>query len=136
VEVTGSVLRALQWWPVAALCAIGVCGSLACREQTSAQSVSIATAQPQDEVHATPAPTPQIAEPESESDQAIRRALRASIDEDAALKNRAITFSIDRGDITVSGTVRTETERQKINELAMQISGVKSVANAVRVTPT
>ncbi len=62
--------------------------------------------------------------------------LRAAIDQDPALKNRAITFSIDEGDMTVTGAVRTETERQKINELAMQISGVKSVANAVRVTTT
>jgi osmotically-inducible protein OsmY len=129
-------LRAHQSWLVATLCGMSVAASLACREQTSAQSASVVIAQSQAEVHATPTPAPQIAEPESESDQTIRRALRAAIDEDAALKNRAITFSIDEGDITVSGTVRTETERQKINELAMQISGVKSVANAVRVSPT
>ena len=109
---------------------------MACREQTSAQSASVPIGQSQSELRATPAAAPQIAEPESESDQAIRRALRAAIDQDAALKNRAITFLIDEGDITVSGTVKTETERQKINELAMQIDGVKSVANAVRVSPT
>jgi osmotically-inducible protein OsmY len=33
----------------------------------------------------------------------------------------------------VTGTVRTETERTKINDLAMNIGGVKSVANALVV---
>ena len=132
----GSSLRAYQSWLFAALCCVGVAGSLACREQTNAQSASVAIAQPESEFRAAPAAARPIAEPESESDLAIRRALHAAIDQDAALKNRAITFSINEGDMSVTGTVRTETERQKINELAMQINGVKSVANAVRVSPT
>jgi osmotically-inducible protein OsmY len=122
--------RACQSWLLAACCCISGAGSLACREQTSAQAAAVVIAQPAAEVHATPT------EPESEGDQAIRRALRAAIDQDPALKNRALTFAIHEGDITVSGTVMTETDRQKINELVMQISGVKSVANAVRVSPT
>lgn len=136
VAAMGSSLRAYQSWLFAAFCCIGVAGSLACREQTNAQAASVAIAQPESDLRAAPAAAPQIAEPESESDLAIRRALHAAIDQDPALKNRAITFSIDEGDMTVTGTVRTETERQKINELAMQINGVKSVANAVRVSPT
>lgn len=134
----GFSFREYQSWVLVAFCCIGAAGSLACREQTSAQSasISVASSQPQTEPRATPAISPPAAEPESDSDVAIRQTLRAAIDEDPALKNRAITFSIDEGDMTVTGAVRTETERQKINELAMQISGVKSVANAVRVTTT
>ncbi len=115
---------------------MGVAGSLACREQTNAQSASVVIAQPQSDLRGTPAVAPQIAEPQTESDLAIRRELDTAIREDADLKNRAIAFSIDHGDMTVTGTVLTETERQKINELAMQIDGVKSVANAVRVSST
>ena len=59
----------------------------------------------------------------------------AVIEQDPALKDRAISFNVDNGDITVTGTVRTETERQRINELAMHVAGVKSVANALRVSP-
>ena len=130
--------RGYQSGVLAALCCIGAAGSLACREQTSAQSasISVASSQPQTEPRATPPTSPPAAEAESDSDVVIRQTLRAAIDQDPALKNRAITFSIDEGDMTVTGAVRTETERQKINELAMQISGVKSVANAVRVTTT
>lgn len=58
-----------------------------------------------------------------------------AIAQDPALKERPISFTVDNGDVTVTGTVRTETERQKINELALHINGVKSVANALRVSP-
>ena len=109
---------------------------MACREQASAQSASEASRQPESGLRSTATATPPIAKPESESDLAIRRELRAAIDQDPALKNRAIAFSINEGDVTVTGIVRTETERQKVNELAMQINGVKSVANALRVSPT
>ena len=40
---------------------------------------------------------------------------------------------VTNGDVSVTGTVRTEEERRKINDLAMDIGGVKSVANALRV---
>ena len=87
------------------------------------------------DVRTSQARVPTAAKVESESDGLIRRQVRAAIDRDPELKDRAITFAIDNGDITVTGSVKTETERQKINELAMQVSGVKSVANALRVSP-
>ncbi|RPI51526.1 MAG: BON domain-containing protein, partial [Acidobacteria bacterium] len=40
---------------------------------------------------------------------------------------------VRNGDVSVTGTVRSEGERRKINDLAMNITGVKSVANALRV---
>ena len=72
---------------------------------------------------------------ESEADKRIRQEVDIAIEQDPALRDRPISFTVDNGDISVTGTVRTETERQKINELAMHVSGVKSVANALRVTP-
>jgi len=77
----------------------------------------------------------QTVEPEREGDRIIRHELSTVIARDAALKDRRITFTVDAGDIAVAGTVRTENDRQKINEIAMHINGVKSVANALRVAP-
>jgi osmotically-inducible protein OsmY len=75
----------------------------------------------------------QIAVPQSAADLGIHRDLAAAIAEDADLRKRDITFRVASGDITVTGTVHTEEERRRINDLAMNIGGVKSVANALRV---
>jgi len=72
---------------------------------------------------------------ESDADKRIRQEVDSVIQQDPALKGRPISFSVDNGDITVTGTVRTETDRQRINELALHVAGVKSVANALRVSP-
>ena len=63
----------------------------------------------------------------------IRRDLDLAIARDADLKNRLISFIVANGDVSVTGMVRTEQERRKINDLAMNIGGVKSVANALLV---
>ena len=49
------------------------------------------------------------------------------------LKGRDISFIVTNGDVSVTGMVRTEEERKRINDLAMNIGGVKSVANALLV---
>lgn len=67
------------------------------------------------------------------ADRSIRRDLNLAIARDGDLRNREITFMVANGDVSVSGIVRTEEERRKINDLAMDIDGVKSVANALRV---
>jgi osmotically-inducible protein OsmY len=74
-----------------------------------------------------------IAIPENETDRTIRRDLNLAIADDPQLKDRAISFLVRNGDVSVTGTVRSEGERRKINDLAMNITGVKSVANALRV---
>jgi osmotically-inducible protein OsmY len=74
-----------------------------------------------------------IAVPENPADRSIRRQLQLAITQDAELKDREISFIVSHGDVNVTGTVRTEEERKKINDLAMNISGVKSVANGLRI---
>lgn len=86
-------------------------------------------------MHPAQPAVPELAKHESEADKRIRQEVDAVIEQDPALRDRPISFSIANGDMTVTGTVRTETERQKINELAMHVTGVKSVANALRVSP-
>jgi osmotically-inducible protein OsmY len=124
--------REVRAW-LAVVVVAGATTASGCREQPAAQVVAT-TQQPAQTrpPQATAAPAPA---PESEADRAIRRELDAAIDQDQALKDRPISFTVEAGDITVTGAVSTEAERQKINELALQINGVKSVANALRVSP-
>ena len=74
-----------------------------------------------------------IAVPDNPVDRGIRRDLGLAISRDPDLHNRAIRFIVTNGDVSVTGIVRTEEERTKINDLAMDIDGVKSVANALQV---
>ena len=126
-------LRVHRSW-LAALVALTCAGLPACREQPSAEQAATAGQETARMRPAQPA-APNVAKHESEADKRIRQEVDAVIQQDPALKDRPISFSVDNGDITVTGTVRTETDRQKINELVMHVVGVKSVANALRVSP-
>jgi osmotically-inducible protein OsmY len=72
--------------------------------------------------------------PQSPEDRSIRRELSLAIERDATLKDRGISFIVSHGDVSLSGIVRSEAERQRINSLALGIPGVKSVANSLRVS--
>ncbi len=72
--------------------------------------------------------------PENAEDRGIRRDLSLAIAQDPSLKERQISFLVSNGDVSVTGVVSTEGERKKVNELAMSITGVKSVANALRIS--
>ena len=70
---------------------------------------------------------------ETPEDQTIRRSLTHALKSDADLRDRAISFTVVNGDINVRGTVKNEAERKRINDLAMAIPGVKSIANGLQV---
>lgn len=74
-----------------------------------------------------------IAVPDNPADRDIRRALNLAIARDSDLKGRSISFIVANGDVSVTGTVRTEEERRRINDVAMNLDGVKSVANALLI---
>lgn len=127
---------------VAATLALGasamVLGSVACRGDLAAvdkPTPSSSHHQTEPEPIKPPALDLVLPEPETEMERAIRKELSRAIDQDPLLKDREINFVITNGDVSVTGLVRTETERQRINELAMAVPGVKSVANALRVSP-
>ena len=104
--------------------------SAACGANTATQE------QPREsrpQVDAGPDAPATIAVPENPADRHIRRELQQAITQDVELKDREISFIVSNGDVNVTGTVRTEEERKKINDLAMNIGGVKSVANGLRV---
>ena len=110
---------------VAGMWAAG-CGAATATQERTPEPLSVETAP------AAPAPSA-VAVPEDPMDRNIRRDLSSVIAAEADLKHRQISFIVTNGDVSVTGTVRTEEERKKINELAMNIDGVKSVANALRV---
>ncbi len=112
------------------LCVIAVGVSVACGVDTSTEERPRESAS---DVHRTPGTPATIAVPENPADRAIRRDLSRAIAQDAELKQREISFIVSNGDVNVTGMVHTEDERRKINELAMNIGGVKSVANGLRV---
>jgi osmotically-inducible protein OsmY len=87
-----------------------------------------------DAAAARPGDAPVLSVPDNPADREIRRHLLRAISHDEGLKSRDISFIVANGDVSVTGTVRTEQERTKINELAMGIGGVKSVANGLLIT--
>ena len=89
--------------------------------------------QPDAAVRGAAAGAPVVSLPDNPSDREIRRRLNLAISQDDGLKGRDISFIVANGDVSVSGTVLTEAERKKINELAMNIGGVKSVANGLLI---
>lgn len=107
------------------------CGSVEVPPQPAPPSDQRTGAAPLDEYHKTAFPS---VVPESAEDRGIRRNLNLAIAQDPSLKERQISFLVSNGDVSVTGIVKSEDERKKINELAMNIVGVKSVANALRVS--
>ena len=110
---------------------VGCGASTASQERDVEQPIRIGLAASAP-VGATGAPAP-VAVPDNPTDKGIRRDLSLAISRDADLKNRRINFIVANGDVSVSGTVGTEEERRRINDLAMNVPGVKSVANALLI---
>jgi osmotically-inducible protein OsmY len=79
-------------------------------------------------------PTPATVMPENAEDRRIRRELKLALEREHDLPD-GVNFVVTNGDVNVTGVVRTESDRKKVNDLALGIVGVKSVANALRVSP-
>ena len=71
---------------------------------------------------------------ETDLERSIRVQLAKAFSDEPSLKDRDVSFSVDGWDVTLTGDVKTEPERRKANELVMNVPGVKSVANALRVS--
>jgi osmotically-inducible protein OsmY len=122
-------------WSV--LLAAALAASMACREDTRAQPHA-PTQDTRFETSNSAVPSnvePSAVVPPNAADRSIRRELNLAIDRDPELKDREVSFIVGNGDVRVTGIVRNEAERERINTLALSIPGVKSVANAVRVSP-
>lgn len=64
--------------------------------------------------------------------------MRAELDHafarEGSLKGQDISMRIESGDVTLTGSVKTAKLRERANEVAMNVPGVRSVANALRVS--
>jgi osmotically-inducible protein OsmY len=109
--------------------------SAACGADTATQQQEPAPSRAQMEApRASPASTAAAVVPQNPGDRTIRRELNLAIDSDSDLTDRDISFIVSNGDVSVTGIVQSEAERERINHLAMRIPGVKSVANALRIS--
>ena len=78
---------------------------------------------------ATAARTPE----ESALERTIRIQIDKMVEDDPGLKDCDINVSVDGSDVRLTGSVRSETERRRANSVAIDVPGVRSVANALRV---
>jgi osmotically-inducible protein OsmY len=110
--------------------------SMACREEAAARPTSGQHAPTRTTESASATDShPSTIVPDNPQDRSIRRELNLAIDRDPDLKDRDLSFIVGNGDVSVTGVVGSESERERINAIALSISGVRSVANAVRVSP-
>lgn len=107
--------------------------SVGCGVSTTTQERHPGTLRPAEPISKASAMSTTILVPRNPADLGIRRELNLAISRDAELSGREISYIVANGDVSVTGTVRTEEERRKMNDLAMNIVGVKSIANALRV---
>jgi len=68
------------------------------------------------------------------TDSTIETRITADLKQDSALAPRDIDVDVDKGVVTLTGTVRTEDERASAGRIA-QISGVARVINNIEVNP-
>jgi osmotically-inducible protein OsmY len=68
-------------------------------------------------------------------DSGIENHLGNLVDQEADLKDDAIDFDANNGVVTISGTVKSSAERDKVGDLARSQPGVKDVVNSLEVKP-
>jgi hyperosmotically inducible protein len=72
---------------------------------------------------------------ENEADRKITQQIRQAVTKDDSLSTSAqnVTIVTQDGKVTLRGTVKSPSEKQKIAEKAKQVSGVKNVDNLITV---
>jgi len=72
---------------------------------------------------------------ENEADRKITGQIRRAVTKDDSLSTSAqnVTIVTQDGKVTLRGTVKSQSEKQKIAEKAKQVSGVKNVDNLITV---
>lgn len=88
---------------------------------------------------ATASPTAAVSASENDAttnvadDTAIKAAIDKKLQDIAELSPYAITITIDRGSVTVVGTVPSDEVKEKIEKLVRAVKGVKQVDNQIVV---
>jgi hyperosmotically inducible periplasmic protein len=73
---------------------------------------------------------------ENEADRKITQQIRQAVTKDDSLSTSAQNVKIitQDGKVTLRGTVKSDSEKQKIGEMAKKASGVKNVENLLTVS--
>lgn len=71
--------------------------------------------------------------PSAPSDDTIYDQVRLKLAEDPAVNGGALKVEVKDGVVTVTGRVRTEKGRQKVDKIVRKVKGVKNVDNRVQV---
>jgi hyperosmotically inducible periplasmic protein len=66
-------------------------------------------------------------------DGQIRDRLSEAVDRDTTLKDRSINFDVNNGVVTVKGTVRSQAEKNRVDEIVKNAPGVKDFANGLEI---
>ena len=68
-------------------------------------------------------------------DGQIKDRLKEMVSNDQVLRDRNVDFDVNNGVVTVSGDVRTTSEKTKVSQLVKSAPGVKDFANELEVKP-
>lgn len=68
-------------------------------------------------------------------DDEIEDVLDRTIDADPVLRERDVNFEVANGAVTVTGSVRTAAEKDRVNRIVESAPGVKDFANALEIRP-
>jgi osmotically-inducible protein OsmY len=72
----------------------------------------------------------------TEADKSLNSQIRQSMNTDTSLANMGqnVHFSTQDGEVTLHGSVASETEKNQIEQKVKQLSDVKSIKNELQVT--
>jgi len=75
-------------------------------------------------------------QPENEADRKVVQEVRKALTSDSSLSTAAqnVTVVSSNGNVTLRGSVKDDSEKQKIQDKAMQVAGVTNVDNQLTVT--
>jgi hyperosmotically inducible protein len=75
-------------------------------------------------------------QPENETDRKIVQGVRQALTSDSSLSTAAqnVTVVSSNGNVTLRGSVKDGSEKQKVQDKAMQVAGVTNVDNQLTVT--
>lgn len=69
------------------------------------------------------------------SDDTLTQNVRAKLGADAALSSEVITVSTANGVVTLSGTVKSDADKSRAEQIARGVEGVKQVTNNLTARP-
>ena len=75
-------------------------------------------------------------QPENEADRKVVQEVRQALTSDSSLSTRAqnVTVVASNGNVTLRGSVKDDSEKQRVADKAMQVAGVTNVDNQITVT--